>query len=246
MATPGELVRVIAASTGEDHSTVASHDRNLVVAGLRSKSGRGTSAAKVTPRDGAHILTALLGSHRVKDSVETVRRHMQTQESHAYERQHYPEDISEDRANVWEHFGIPELTALPRDHSFVDALTVLIELAAEGRLIRELGNFAPFGGLKVIATSPRTHARISIFRGRTTGKHDPKSVQADYVPNEPPAEWVKNKRQPTPEEIQAYSAPQPPRLHRWTEMNALPIVYIGALLAGKIDEIPKIGEGSTP
>lgn len=49
------------------------HDRNLAVAGLRTKGGRGTSAAKVTPLDAARLFVALLASMKVKDSVEKVQ-----------------------------------------------------------------------------------------------------------------------------------------------------------------------------
>ena len=43
-------------------------------------------------------------------------------------------------------------------------------------------------------------------------------------------------RRPTPKEALEQRA----TLHRWTEINAMPLIYIGALLAGKIDELPKI------
>jgi hypothetical protein len=245
MATPGELVKVIAATTGEDEATVTQHDRNLVVAGLRSKGGRGPSAAKVTPRDAAHILTAILGSPRVKDSVYTVRRYMQTQEHRAHWHQHYPDDVRGiGSANVWENYGIRELAELPPDHTFIDAFTLLLTLAAEGRLVRELGDFYALDSIKILLTSPSTHARISMSYIHSKG--DYKSVQADYGSNESPPEWTKDKRQPTEDEIRAYSAPQPPRLRRSTEMNALPIIYVGALLAGKLDQLPKLGEGLKP
>src|SRR5262245_51999266 len=74
MATPGELVAAVSKLLGVPQPTVAQHDRNLVVAGLRSKSGRGRSAPKVTPRDAAHLLAAVMGSVMVKDSAEVVER----------------------------------------------------------------------------------------------------------------------------------------------------------------------------
>ena len=43
MASPGDLVKVIAATTGEDEATITQHDRNLLIAGLRTKGGRGRS-----------------------------------------------------------------------------------------------------------------------------------------------------------------------------------------------------------
>jgi hypothetical protein len=239
MATPGELVKLIAAATGDDVATVVQHDRNLAIAGLRTMGGRGRSAAKVTARDAAHVLTSVLGSHRVKDAVDTVRRYLQTQEHHAHWHQHYPDKLQGmGKANVWEDYGIPELAALPREHSFIDALTALITLAAEGRLIRELDDFHPLDGIKIIVTSPRTHARISMrcFRNRD----DYKSVQADYGSNEPPPEWIKDLKKPPPDDVLARRSWDNPKLDRWTEMNALPILYIGALLAGKLGEMPPL------
>jgi hypothetical protein len=239
MATPGELVKVIAATLGEDEATVTQHDRNLLIAGLRTKGGRGRSAAKVTPRDAAHVLTSVLGSHRVRDGVETVRRYMRTQEHRAHWFQHWPADKQQGMGppNVWESFDIAELTALPPDHTFIDALTVLITLASEGRLIPHLKAPQGFGDLRIIVTSPRPHARISISRYRS--KDDHKSVQADYGSNEPPPKWMTDKTGKVPPPANPTNKVNP-RLDRWVEMDVMPLAYIGALLAGKIDEMPKI------
>jgi hypothetical protein len=106
MATPGALVRVLAGALGVPKATVAQHDRNLLVAGLRSKRGRGWAAPVVTARDVAQLVTAILGSHKVMDSVATVRRYNRTRPKLA-------------------ELGIDELAALPREHSFVDALEAL-------------------------------------------------------------------------------------------------------------------------
>jgi len=236
MASPGELVKLIAAVTGEEEATVTVHDRNLVLAGLRTKGGRGRSAAKVTPRDAAHLLTSVLGAHRVKDSVATVQRYMQTQEHQAHWHQHHPDKLQNmGKANVWEDGGIPELAALPLDHTFIDALTVLITLAAEGRLIKELGDFYPFDNLRIIVTSPRTHARITLHAIRT-GKTDSKSVGANYGSNETPPAWMKDNSVPRPRQKNTVK----PKLDRWTETNAMPLIYIGALLAGKLGELPRL------
>jgi len=70
VASPGELVRKFSQLLGIAEPTIVLHDRILVVAGLRSKSGRGNSAARMTARDAAHLLVAVLGSGHVKDSAE--------------------------------------------------------------------------------------------------------------------------------------------------------------------------------
>jgi hypothetical protein len=70
--TPGQLVRAVSIALNVPEETVTEHDRNLIVAGLRTKGGRGRSAPQVTPLDAARLLVAVLGSIRTKDSVDTV------------------------------------------------------------------------------------------------------------------------------------------------------------------------------
>jgi hypothetical protein len=51
IATPGELVRVLASVLGMPEATVVVHDRNLLNVGLRSKKGRGRGAPSITARE---------------------------------------------------------------------------------------------------------------------------------------------------------------------------------------------------
>ena len=120
MASPGELVRKVADLLGISDPTIVQHDRNLVVAGLRSKSGRGTSAARMTPRDAAHLLVAVLGSHHVKGSAQTVRRYSETR-------------LHKTLSEGYEDSSIAALRNLQPDHSFF-AVEALITAAAEGSL----------------------------------------------------------------------------------------------------------------
>ncbi len=99
------------------------HDRHLVVAGLRSKHGRGRGAAKVTAGDAARLLVAIMGSATLEDSVATVERYAATRAA-----------ASETRGHPYVGLGIPELESLPKDHSFTDALEALIASAAGGSL----------------------------------------------------------------------------------------------------------------
>src|SRR5262245_32027450 len=62
MASPGQLVEVTAAALGLSEATVRQYDRVLAESGLRSKSGRGSSAAKVTAEDTANLLIAIAAS----------------------------------------------------------------------------------------------------------------------------------------------------------------------------------------
>ena len=62
MATPGQLVKAMAATLGLSEATVGQYDRVLAENGLRSKGGRGLSAARVTAADAANLLIAIMAS----------------------------------------------------------------------------------------------------------------------------------------------------------------------------------------
>jgi hypothetical protein len=109
--TPGQLVNAVAIALNVPAETVVQHDRNLVVAGLRTKGGRGHSAPKVAPLDAARLLVAVLGSARVLDSVETV--------------QAFTEASFHPRAST--ALGLdPAIARLPQNHNFIEALAALI------------------------------------------------------------------------------------------------------------------------
>lgn len=120
MATPGQLVSVYAELLGMAPVTVTAFDHALRDAGLRSKSGRGSGAAKVNARDAATLLVAILASPEIKSSALTVRAYAST---HA----------------LWEAAGIADyrqtglcrLTALPVRHSFVDLCEALVLQACD-------------------------------------------------------------------------------------------------------------------
>lgn len=71
--TPGQLVKAVSIALDVPEETVVQHDRNLVVAGLRTTGARGRNAPAVSPLDAARLFVAVLGSVRAKDSVSTVR-----------------------------------------------------------------------------------------------------------------------------------------------------------------------------
>jgi hypothetical protein len=95
--------------SGTSRSRPSLHDRNLVVAGLRSRSGRGDSAARMTARDAAHLLVAVLASSQLQDSVETVRQYS---------------EAGVHNITSGDHDGslIAALRNSPPDHSCVDAI----------------------------------------------------------------------------------------------------------------------------
>ena len=144
MATPGELVEVMADVLGVPMPTVVVHDRNLVVDGLRSKGGRGRSAAQVTERDAAHLLTALLASAQVRDSVHSVERYRQSR--------CLPRKSSSDGFKACQIKGLAQL---PKSHSFLDALEALITAAARGHLPKS-------AVIEVAALTPGTIGDIRI------------------------------------------------------------------------------------
>ena len=74
--TPGKLVFVVKDALGVDINAVTQLDQKLAAAGLRSKSGRGPSAADVTARDAATLVLAVLA----QADVATNRRDGRTLE----------------------------------------------------------------------------------------------------------------------------------------------------------------------
>jgi len=143
MATPGEVVRVLAAALGVPEATVVVHDRNLLAAGLRSKKGRGRGAPSVTARDVAQLLTAILGSAQVKESVASVERYSDTRPY-----------AGRSTVGLFKRVGIEELAALPADHSFVDALEALVIAAASGSLSKNLAAKSAKLGTSKAAVAP--------------------------------------------------------------------------------------------
>jgi hypothetical protein len=71
--TPGQLVKAVSVALDVPEETVVQHDRNLVVAGLRTTGARGVNAPHVTHLDAARLFVAVLGSVRTKDSVRVVK-----------------------------------------------------------------------------------------------------------------------------------------------------------------------------
>src|SRR4051812_9187559 len=77
MASPGDLVRCVATSLGVPEASVVQHDRSLLIAGQRTKGGRGRSAAKVTAADAAKLLISVAGSSYVKDPLPALNGYAQ-------------------------------------------------------------------------------------------------------------------------------------------------------------------------
>jgi hypothetical protein len=124
MATPGELVHVVAKALGIPEATVVQYDRNLVAAGLRTKGGRGRSAAQVTSSDAANLFLAIGGAPIAGASVKETRktcarygalRAWGTRPSFSRVKSRYP-----------------TLAKLPDRHLFKEAIAALIDSIAAG------------------------------------------------------------------------------------------------------------------
>lgn len=120
MATPKQLVSVVAKVTGVHEGTVILHDRNLLVAGLRTEAQRGRGRSSASFRDATNLLIAVVGTSNVKDSAYPIQNHGRMM---SYE-------------GKWEleFFSIPELISLGPDHTFADAVEALLQSAASGTL----------------------------------------------------------------------------------------------------------------
>ena len=127
MATPGELVKAVASVLGVPGATVAQYDRHLAEAGMRSKSGRGKSAARVTPRDASNLLIAIAASPVSGPSVKEASNTCKTYASLTFR--------GEDLLQRFSKLGLPALDQLPPTHTLGEAISLLIASAAAGEEI---------------------------------------------------------------------------------------------------------------
>jgi hypothetical protein len=150
--TPGQLVKAVAIALDVPEETVTQHDRNLVVAGLRTKGGRGPSSPDVTTMDAARLLIAILASSRTKDSVDVVHRYEQVRLTRPFNElifKTFPEDFKD-----YKEPSEPSIAALPRDHNIIEAVAALIE-AANAPMTNKDEYLARFGPLTVRCSTPR-------------------------------------------------------------------------------------------
>lgn len=205
MPTPGSFTRELAALMGVAEKTVALYDRTLRTAGLRVKSGRGRGASAVTVRDAAHLLISILGSEAVKDAADAVLRYDAT-------RPQQPGSGTD----LYGETGIHELKALPREHSFVDAVEALVASAAKGSLADavEASQTAPV--IDIAALSPGTVGDI-----RLAGLPSGITVNVRYL-------------KPVPSEKRKGSQPGVQRdLEQYRRISERTVFGIGAILAGE-------------
>lgn len=229
MATPGEMVKKLADVLHLPEPTVTNYDRMLVTAGLRSMKGRGRGAAKVTSRDAARLLTAVLASEHVKDAADSVRRYEETRPAR---------DASS--KGLYAALGLAEFKKLGGDHSFVQGIEALIDAAASGaiaemsareskRLKVRKGAVAPI--IEVSAMTPATvgEIRIAGFEERTAS-----------VRYSTPTPWDKRGSKPERSELDAWAQKleargKPPDLEQTRRISERTIFSIAELLAPSED-----------
>jgi hypothetical protein len=167
MATPGRLAQVMADTLGISKATVTQYDRVLAENGLRSRSGRGTSAAKITSRDAANLLIALAASPilglSAKDAAAnceaygSLRRRLIVSGGIVYGLK---------AAENFAKFGLPTLANLPKGHSFGEALSALIGAAGKGEAFKLPGGKRYLlSRLEVRFIGPRPMAEILVVDG---------------------------------------------------------------------------------
>jgi hypothetical protein len=168
MATPRQLVEIVAEVLGISVATVIVHDRNLSTAPvpLRTVAGRGRAAAKITAVDAANLLIAVVASESVKNSVWTVL---------TYGGMRLGSRVSSSGIRSTISTGIRSVDALPPNHSLGEFLAALIEAVAANELRQKEFNLtAKFEGPRPSAyldwTFPETrNKQLSELRGETMG-----------------------------------------------------------------------------
>jgi hypothetical protein len=177
--TPGQFVRTMSIILEVPEETVTQHDRNLVMAGLRTKGGRGPSAPHVTHLDAARLLAATIGSVRTKDSAETVGAFERAMLRGAMDWSNIPSMahipkryIPARRAMDWSDISmahipkrhIPAMEQLPKRHSFVGALASIIkavsadEVEAADWLDARISCETPIGRASIILASGKLYS----------------------------------------------------------------------------------------
>jgi len=149
MASPGELIDVVSDVLGVPKAMVVNYDRALAAEGLRTKSGRGTSAAAMTSSDAANILTAVAASSLAKDAANCVKTYgalpaRYGEVSIAKDGQDPIRDFN--APAIWNLSGVnlPSLQDLDDQHTFHDALAGFISASIDGSLHKAIAKISFF------------------------------------------------------------------------------------------------------
>lgn len=173
MATPGEMVRRMAEALSLPESMVIMVDRKLSESGLRTKSGRGKSAAKMTASDIANLLIAVIGSSMMRDETEAVAEYgalpvqkgrLTPVSQHGFASVGPAWELSDAAAS--------RLPLLGAAHTFRDALVTLLEDASvDGSSRLPDHTHSPLSEpIRVKLYGPHPEASISLSTGLLNGR----------------------------------------------------------------------------
>jgi hypothetical protein len=168
MATPAQLMETISIATGVPLATVVDIDRKLAKVGLRNKGGRGFSAARMTPKDAAHLLIAMLAAPQSNEAALAVERYADTSV-----------DKKRSDEGLYSIGDLGDLAGLPARHGFITGLSGVIASAVAGALFRLQrgadGGWPP--KIEVFALAHETRGGI-----RISGLPSQQTVSVEYLP----------------------------------------------------------------
>ncbi len=175
MATPGEMVRRMAEALSLPEPMVVMVDRKLSEAGLRTKGGRGKSAAQMTASDIANLLIAVIGSSMMKDETEAVAEYgalpvrnggLTPISRHGFDTVGPAWALSDETAS--------RLPLLGAEHTFHEALVTLLEDAsAEGSWHVSDHAYPPQSvPIRVKLYGPHPEASINVSTGRQNSREE--------------------------------------------------------------------------
>jgi hypothetical protein len=170
--TPGQLVQAMTIAMDVPRKNVVAHDRNLVLAGLRTVGGRGLSAPAVTPLDAARLLVANLAALRTMDSVSTVRAFESAMfvppatYASAAAALHAEGDYEHPDLKLYDAEDVLDLPIfhLPKQHNFVEAVAELIARASDP-VPQDFDQYLrQFADLQIACVAPEVYGRIARLR----------------------------------------------------------------------------------
>jgi hypothetical protein len=171
--TPGQLVQAVTIAMDVPRKNVVAHDRNLVLAGLRTIGGRGLSAPAVTPLDAARLLVANLAALRTMDTVTTVRAFESAlfvppaTYASAAAALRADGDFEHPDLKLYDAEDVLDLPIfdLPKKHNFVEAVTELIARASDPVPHDQFDQYLQkFADLEIVCVAPEIYGRIARLR----------------------------------------------------------------------------------
>lgn len=202
-------MHTVSNATGVSLPTITDIDRKLVAGKLRTKAGRGFSAAQMTPLDAARLLTAVLASPQANVSVEAVAR---------YARTRIDKTRSSDK--LFGAIGLDDLLSFPARHSFVDGLAALITSAATGSLAQLIAQSKDgwIPQIEIFAFTRATRGRI-----RISGLPNGLTASVEYVPVAARSTAARSKKEVTRAAIGTDSFGDLEQSRRLTERTVLSV-----------------------